>query len=119
MLAIVAVNQTYVDDAKSENADGKLTEEQKKIALNKAKEIIISSLNNEQMDYIDKHLNTAFDVGFEAIIESCISSINDNKPDTPIDRTSKSTEDAIGFVTTTEKTSDTKVDDNASTESEN
>lgn len=67
------INQTFVDSAKSNN-NGYLTEEDAKLAYNKAYDLIMQSLSEEQLSVIESTYSDV-DSGLLVLIESTVKDL--------------------------------------------
>lgn len=59
--AVKVVAQTYTNDIKAARADGKLTEEEKREALNRAKQVMFTHLGQaglRELEYVVEDVNT-------------------------------------------------------------
>lgn len=75
------INQTFVDSAKANN-NGYLTEEDAKLAYNKAYDLIMQSLSEEQLSVIESTYSDV-DSGLLVLIESTVKDLKNinEKPD--------------------------------------
>ena len=72
------VNQVYVEDAKSENEDGKLDTAQKRNVLEIAKKTVTHILDDKFIEQLSGYIGN-FDQYIEVLIESTVNDINNNE----------------------------------------
>lgn len=82
------INQTFVDSAKANN-NGYLTEEDAKLAYNKAYDLIMQSLSEEQLSVIESTYSDV-DSGLLVLIESTVKDLKNTNVKS--DLTNKETE---------------------------
>ena len=72
------VNQVYVEDAKSENEDGKLDTAQKRNVFEIAKKTVTHILDDKFIKQLSGYIGN-FDQYIEVLIESTVNNINNNE----------------------------------------